>query len=199
MAAGNVGIAAWTQLRSINTGEPRPIVALDDVAVGETLPVPLSDRRRPGDPPAPRRPRGRRVQPEVHPPRLRRLLRGRATTAGTARATRATSRPRTGAGHLRAAAAAARTHRRRDPRRRPDLGARQDGREDAPMSVASAAADRRRQSSSTSSSSSPSRCSSSPSPSRRSSPTTRGSPGRPPACRSSLAAGAALFLRYLRP
>ena len=36
MAAGNVGLAAWTQLRSINTGEPRAIVALDDVAVGAT-------------------------------------------------------------------------------------------------------------------------------------------------------------------
>ena len=36
MAAGNVGIAVWTQLRSINTGEPRPIVALADVPVGET-------------------------------------------------------------------------------------------------------------------------------------------------------------------
>ncbi|HEY5888562.1 MAG TPA: Rieske (2Fe-2S) protein [Acidimicrobiales bacterium] len=36
MAVGNVGLAAWTQLRSINTGEPRPIVALDDVAVGDT-------------------------------------------------------------------------------------------------------------------------------------------------------------------
>jgi Rieske Fe-S protein len=36
MAAGNVGIAAWTQLRSINQGEPRPIVALADVAVGAT-------------------------------------------------------------------------------------------------------------------------------------------------------------------
>jgi Rieske Fe-S protein len=36
MAAGNLGLAAWTQLRSINTGEPRPIVALDDVAVGAT-------------------------------------------------------------------------------------------------------------------------------------------------------------------
>lgn len=36
MAAGNVGLAAWAQLRSINAGEPRPIVALDDVAVGET-------------------------------------------------------------------------------------------------------------------------------------------------------------------
>jgi len=36
MAAGNVGFAAWTQLRSVNTGEPRAIVALDDVAVGAT-------------------------------------------------------------------------------------------------------------------------------------------------------------------
>ena len=29
-AIGNVGLAAWTQLRSINTGEPRPIVAVED-------------------------------------------------------------------------------------------------------------------------------------------------------------------------
>jgi Rieske Fe-S protein len=36
MAAGNVGLAIWTQLRSINTGEPRAIVALDDVPVGGT-------------------------------------------------------------------------------------------------------------------------------------------------------------------
>ena len=36
MAAANVGIAAWTQLRSVNTGEPRKIVALADVPVGET-------------------------------------------------------------------------------------------------------------------------------------------------------------------
>jgi Rieske Fe-S protein len=36
MAVGNVGLAAWTQLRSINTGEPRSIVALADVAVGGT-------------------------------------------------------------------------------------------------------------------------------------------------------------------
>ena len=34
MAAGNLGIAAWTQLRSINQGEPRAIVALADVPVG---------------------------------------------------------------------------------------------------------------------------------------------------------------------
>ena len=36
MAAGNLGIAAWTQLRSINTGDPREVVALSDVAIGDT-------------------------------------------------------------------------------------------------------------------------------------------------------------------
>jgi Rieske Fe-S protein len=36
IAAANVGLAAWTQLRSINTGEPRSIVALAAVPVGET-------------------------------------------------------------------------------------------------------------------------------------------------------------------
>jgi Rieske Fe-S protein len=36
MAAGNVGFAAWTQLRSINTGEPRAVVRLDAVAIGDT-------------------------------------------------------------------------------------------------------------------------------------------------------------------
>lgn len=36
MAAGNVGLAAWTQLRSVNTGSPRPIVALERVPIGET-------------------------------------------------------------------------------------------------------------------------------------------------------------------
>jgi Rieske Fe-S protein len=36
IAAGNVGLAVWTQLRSINTGEPRPIVALTSVPVGDT-------------------------------------------------------------------------------------------------------------------------------------------------------------------
>ncbi len=36
IAAGNVGLAAWTQLRTINTGSPRPIVALDAVSVGAT-------------------------------------------------------------------------------------------------------------------------------------------------------------------
>ncbi len=37
MAAANVGIAAWTQLRSINTGEPRPITELATVDVGGTF------------------------------------------------------------------------------------------------------------------------------------------------------------------
>jgi Rieske Fe-S protein len=36
IAAGNVGLAVWTQLRSINTGEPRPIVSLTAVPVGDT-------------------------------------------------------------------------------------------------------------------------------------------------------------------
>jgi Rieske Fe-S protein len=36
MAAGNLGLAAWTQLRTINTGEPRALVPLADVAVGDT-------------------------------------------------------------------------------------------------------------------------------------------------------------------
>ena len=35
IAVANVGLAAWTQLRSINTGEPRAIVPLAEVAVGE--------------------------------------------------------------------------------------------------------------------------------------------------------------------
>jgi Rieske Fe-S protein len=34
-AAGSVGIAAWTSLRHVNEGEPRPIVPLDQVAVGD--------------------------------------------------------------------------------------------------------------------------------------------------------------------
>jgi Rieske Fe-S protein len=36
MAAGNVGLAVWTQLRSINTGSPRPIVTLASVPIGST-------------------------------------------------------------------------------------------------------------------------------------------------------------------
>jgi Rieske Fe-S protein len=35
IAVANVGIAAWTQLRTINTGEPRAITPLADVVVGE--------------------------------------------------------------------------------------------------------------------------------------------------------------------
>ena len=36
LAAGNLGLAVWTQLRSINRGEPRAIVAAGDVATGDT-------------------------------------------------------------------------------------------------------------------------------------------------------------------
>ena len=36
MAAANVGLAVWTQLRSINHGEPRAIVAASQVPVGTT-------------------------------------------------------------------------------------------------------------------------------------------------------------------
>ena len=36
MAGANVGLAIWTQLRSINTGEPRPVVSLADVDIGGT-------------------------------------------------------------------------------------------------------------------------------------------------------------------
>ncbi len=35
LAVANVGIAAWTQLRTINTGGPRAITALAAVAIGE--------------------------------------------------------------------------------------------------------------------------------------------------------------------
>ena len=36
LAGANVGLALWAQLRSINTGAPRPIVPLVKVPVGET-------------------------------------------------------------------------------------------------------------------------------------------------------------------
>ena len=36
LAVGNLGFAAWTQLRSINSDTPRAIVDLDAVAVGTT-------------------------------------------------------------------------------------------------------------------------------------------------------------------
>jgi Rieske Fe-S protein len=36
LAGANVGLATWTQLRTINTGSPRPIVALNKVPIGET-------------------------------------------------------------------------------------------------------------------------------------------------------------------
>ena len=37
MAVANVGLAAWTQLRSINAGEPRAITALTAVEIGGTF------------------------------------------------------------------------------------------------------------------------------------------------------------------
>jgi Rieske Fe-S protein len=36
MAVANVGLAVWTQLRSINTGVPRAIVAVGEVGVGDS-------------------------------------------------------------------------------------------------------------------------------------------------------------------
>jgi Rieske Fe-S protein len=36
LALGNLGLAAWTQLRTINRGDPRAIVPLDDVPIGGT-------------------------------------------------------------------------------------------------------------------------------------------------------------------
>ncbi len=37
MAAANVGLAVWTELRSINAGEPRPITELAAVEIGGTF------------------------------------------------------------------------------------------------------------------------------------------------------------------
>jgi Rieske Fe-S protein len=36
LAVGNIGIAAWTQLRTVNRGEPREVLPLTDLPVGET-------------------------------------------------------------------------------------------------------------------------------------------------------------------
>ncbi len=125
MAAGNVGIAAWTQLRSINTGEPRPIVALADVPIGATYLF-----RYPSD----------------DDPAVLLRLGDRDVVAFSQKCTHlgcvvyyeaehdrwhcpcheGNFETRSGRVDLRTAAAAARTDRRRDPRRRPDLGAGQD-------------------------------------------------------------------------
>ena len=198
MAAGNVGIAAWTQLRSINTGEPRPIVALADVAGRCDVPVPLPDRRRPG------RAAARSATASVV------AFSQKCTHLGCVVYYEAEQdrwhcpchegnfEARTGHVISGPPTAAARAHRRRGPRRRPGLGAGQ-GRVTAPMRIS----ERGRRTSSAVAVYViilvASRCSCSPSPSRRSSPTRRRSPGRPPPCPSSLAAGAALFLRWLRP
>jgi Rieske Fe-S protein len=36
MAAGTVGLAVWTQLRTVDSGSPQPVVSLDEVAIGGT-------------------------------------------------------------------------------------------------------------------------------------------------------------------
>ena len=74
LAVGNVGLAAWTQLRSINVGEPRAVVALADVEVGGTFLFRYPENADPAILLARRRHPGRRVQSEVHASRLRRLL-----------------------------------------------------------------------------------------------------------------------------
>ena len=68
--------------------------------------------------------RGRRLQPEVHPPRLRRLLPGRRGPLALP-VPRRQLRDRDRRRHLRPADPTARPHRRRGPRRRHDLGARE--------------------------------------------------------------------------
>ena len=73
MAAGNVGIAVWTQLRSINTGEPRPIVA-STTCPSVDLPVRLPAGADPAILLRDRRSRAGGVQPEVHAPGLCRVL-----------------------------------------------------------------------------------------------------------------------------
>ena len=122
MAAGNVGIAAWTQLRSINNGEPRPIVALADVAGRRDLPVPLPHRRRPGRAAAPRRPRASSPSARSAPTSAVSCTTRPTRTAGTARATKGNFEAAHRAGDLGPADAAARAHRRRGPRRRAGLG-----------------------------------------------------------------------------
>ena len=123
MAAANVGFAMWTQLRSINTGEPRPIVALDEVAVGGhvLVPLPRAGRSRRVAPRS--RSTGRGVQSEVHPPRVRRVLPSRREPVALP-LSRGELRHAHRRRARRSAAAGARTHRCRDPRRRTDLGPR---------------------------------------------------------------------------
>ena len=122
MAAGNVGLAAWTQLRSINTGSSRGRSWPSTTSpVGATY-LFRYPRRRPGDAAAPGRPEVVGVQPEVHASRLRRLLPGRRGPVALP-VPRGQLRHPHRRGHLRPADATARTHRRRGPRRRHDLGA----------------------------------------------------------------------------
>ena len=111
-AAGNLGLAAWTQLRAINSGDPRAIVELGEVAVGDTFlfDTPATTTRRSccGD-------QAVGVQPEVHPPRLRRLLRIRPGPLALP-LPRGQLREHRGR-HIRAATEIARPDRGGDPRR----------------------------------------------------------------------------------
>ena len=130
MAAGNVGLAAWTQLRTINTGEPRADRRARRRRGRRHVPVPLS---RPTT--------TRRSSLRLADARSSRSARSAPTSAassttsptrsaGTARATRATSTPAPAPCISGPPTAAARPHRRRGPRRRHDLGARATERED---------------------------------------------------------------------
>ena len=109
------GSALWSSLRSVNTGEPRAIVSLDDVPEGTAhlFRYPTNDDpailvHLPGGD-------AQGVQPEVHPPRLRRLLRGGHQQDGLP-VPRGPVRRRLRRRHQRAATATARAHRRRGPR-----------------------------------------------------------------------------------
>ena len=95
MAAGNVALAAWTQLRSINTGEPRAIVAVDDVtSVARSCSVTPGD-----DDPAVLLRLGERESwrsARSAPTSAASSTSSPTRTAGTARATRGTSTPAPG-------------------------------------------------------------------------------------------------------
>ena len=116
-------VAVWSSLRSINHGEPRPIVRLDDVPVNGThlFGYPTKDDpailvRLPGD-------RAARDSARSAPIWLRRLLRARQAATWCVPVTRACSTHAPGEVHRRPTAAAARTHRRRGAQRH-RLGAR---------------------------------------------------------------------------
>ena len=167
MAAGNVGLAAWTQLR-IDQHRRAPGASSPSTTSPSAAPTCSTTR------PTPTRRsscasarRGRRPSARSAPTSAASSTTRPTRTDGTAPATRATSTPAP-ATCSPARRPAAGPHRRRGPRRRRDLGAR-DGRNEGRRPRAAAPPP---PCSSTSSSWSRSRSSSSPSPSRRSWPTT---------------------------